>query len=122
MNTKDTEHFKQKLLAEKAELETELGGIAKKDPSAVGGWEATSGGMEVDSADDNEVADKLEEYEENSGIANQLENQLKEVKAALDRIDKGAYGTCEVCGQPIEADRLEANPSARVSIKHAHAK
>ena len=50
----------------------------------------------------------------------QLENQLNEVNAAIDRIEKGTYGICEKCNQPIEIERLEANPSARVSIKHAH--
>jgi RNA polymerase-binding transcription factor DksA len=76
--------------------------------------------MEVDNADDNEVADKLEELEENAGVVSKLDRQLAEVKAALDRIEKGTYGICETCGKPIEKERLEANPSARISIKHGH--
>lgn len=120
MNTKDLEKFKQKLTEEKAGLEEQLASIARRDPSAVGGWEATTGGMEVDAADENEVADKLEELEGNSGITTQLESQLAEVQAALARIQNGTYGTCEVCGKPIEKERLEANPSARISIKHGH--
>jgi RNA polymerase-binding transcription factor DksA len=76
--------------------------------------------MDIDSADENEVADKLEELEDNSGIIAKLESQLNEVTAALGRIEKGTYGTCEVCGKPIEMERLEANPSARASIKHSH--
>lgn len=120
MNKKDTEKFKKRLLAEKAELEKELGGIGRRSTTTAGGWEATTGDMEVDSADENEVADKLEELEENTGIVNQLDRQLSEIQAALERIDKGTYGLCETCGQPIETERLEANPSARVSIKHSH--
>ncbi len=120
MNKKDLEYFKKKLLAEKASIEGELSGIGKRDPGAAGGWEATSGGMEVDAADENEVADKLEELEENTGISNKLEGQLTEVTAALEKIEKGTYGTCEVCGKPMERERLEANPSARISIKHGH--
>ncbi len=120
MNTRDSEQFKKKLLAEQARLEEELGGIGQKNPQSAGGWEATTGGMEVDSADDNEVADKFEELEENTGIVSKLDGQLGEVKAALERIEKGTYGLCEKCGKPIEKDRLEANPSARISIKHGH--
>lgn len=120
MNKKDTEHFKNKLLAEKKELEEELTEVGQKNPSKGGEWEATAGNIEVDTADENELADKLEEFEGNAGILTQLDNQLNEVKAALDRIDQGKYGVCEVCGQPIEKDRLEANPSARISIKHNH--
>ncbi|MEK7642008.1 MAG: TraR/DksA C4-type zinc finger protein [Patescibacteria group bacterium] len=120
MNKKDTERFKIRLVEEKAELEKELGSIGRKSPGTAGGWEATAGGMEVDSADENEVADKLEELEENSGIVSQLDKQLMEINDALTRIENGTYGTCETCGEPIETDRLEANPSARVSIKHSH--
>ena len=117
MNTKDLEYFKAKLIAEKEQLESELGGIGQKNPQHAGGWEATANGMEVDSADENEVADKFEELEENTGIVNQLENQLSEVKAALDRIEKGTYGTDEESGKPIDKKRLEANPSARTNVK-----
>ncbi|MEK7609921.1 MAG: TraR/DksA C4-type zinc finger protein [Patescibacteria group bacterium] len=120
MSKKSFEQFKNKLITEKSELEKELASISQRVAGNSSVWEATAGGMEVDSADENEVADKLEEIEENSGIVSQLEKQLNEVTGALDRIEKGTYGICEVCGKPIEADRLEANPSARVSIKHAH--
>ncbi len=120
MNTKDLKYFEEKLLAEKNELEEDLAKIAKKDSHTASGWESTAGNIEVDSADENEVADKFEEEEENAIIANQLENQLTEVKAALDRIKTGKFGICETCGKPMEKGRLEANPSARVSIKHDH--
>ncbi len=120
MNTKDLEHYKAKLTSEKAELESELQEVGEKNPTLKEGWEATSKNIEVDSADENEVADKFEEYEGNSGILKQLEGQLTEVNAALDRIAKGTYGICQICGQPIEKDRLEANPSSKISIKHNH--
>ena len=32
-----------------------------------------------------------------------------------DGIEKGTYGICEISGQPIEAERLKANPAARTS-------
>jgi RNA polymerase-binding transcription factor DksA len=120
MNKKELEYFKNKLLAQKTELETELSGIGRKDPSSPGGWEATTGGMEVDNADENEVADKLEELEDNAGIVKQLENELNEVNDALARIENGTYGICEICKKTIEKERLEANLSARTSIKHGH--
>ncbi len=115
MNKKDLEYFKGKLLDEKKELENELNEVAKNEPGQ--GWEATSGEMEVDTADDNEVADKLEEYETNKSVMDKLQKQLSEVDAALDRIEKGTYGICENTHKPIDRDRLEANPSSRVSLK-----
>jgi len=120
MNKKDIEYFKQKLLAEKKVLETDLAGVGQKNPGVAQGWEATSGTIEVDTADDNELADKLEEYEGNVAIVKPLEEQLEQVNDALERINKGTYGMCETCGKPIERERLEANPAAKISIKHGH--
>jgi DnaK suppressor protein len=38
------------------------------------------------------------------------------VLAALDRIRSGEYGTCEHCGEPIHAKRLEAVPWATLCV------
>jgi len=37
--------------------------------------------------------------------------ELDAVRAALDRIKSGAYGLCILCGEPIDPDRLRADPS-----------
>lgn len=42
-----------------------------------------------------------------------------ELVHALARLDGGTYGSCERCGQPIGADRLEARPNARTCISCA---
>ncbi|HVN81263.1 MAG TPA: hypothetical protein VMW38_19900, partial [Terriglobia bacterium] len=34
---------------------------------------------------------------------------LQEVDSALDRINRGSFGLCETCHDPIEAERLLAN-------------
>ena len=47
--------------------------------------------------------------------------QLGEVEAALQRVAEGTYGTCEVCGRPIDPARLEARPTARTCVEHAPA-
>ena len=118
MDKKDIKYFKEKLEKEKILLEEELSTISRVNPDNPSDWEATTTDIEVDPADENEVADKMEELEDNKSILNQLEPQLNEVKAALQRIEDGKYGVCEVSGEPIERERLEANPSARTSIKN----
>jgi len=45
--------------------------------------------------------------------------QIAELDAALARVAEGAYGWCEVCGEPIGAARLEARPAARTCIRCA---
>ncbi len=44
---------------------------------------------------------------------------LEEIDAALVRVDAGSYGTCERCGRPIVAGRLEARPTARTCVSCA---
>ena len=39
-----------------------------------------------------------------------------EVLAALNRIERGTYGVCELTGQPIESERLEVIPWTRYSF------
>jgi DnaK suppressor protein len=41
---------------------------------------------------------------------------LRDVTAALKRIDDGSFGDCERCGEPIADKRLEALPFARFCI------
>lgn len=44
---------------------------------------------------------------------------LREINAALAKIQDGSYGICEGTGKPIGKPRLEAQPWARYSIEHA---
>ncbi len=37
--------------------------------------------------------------------------QLRQIDAAMDRIDNGTYGVCARCHERIAGDRLEANPA-----------
>ena len=45
--------------------------------------------------------------------------ELNQVKGALARLDAGKYGVCEICGEEIEAGRLEALPFATRCKTHA---
>ena len=38
---------------------------------------------------------------------------------ALQKIKAGAYGVCEISGEPIEVERLAANPAARTTLANA---
>jgi RNA polymerase-binding transcription factor DksA len=45
-------------------------------------------------------------------LRSSLEETLKQVEKALGRFDNGTYGTCGVCGGPIDPARLKALPYA----------
>ena len=113
----NTQHYKELLEKEQENLEKELVTVGRKNPENSGDWEAVEK-MDIDTADEEEVADSMTEYENNKGILEQLEARLNEVKTALKKIEDGTYGICEISGQPIEEDRLEANPAARTCKAH----
>jgi DnaK suppressor protein len=45
------------------------------------------------------------------------QNALYEIEQAINRICTGSYGVCEISGEPIEPERLEAIPWTRFSAK-----
>lgn len=57
--------------------------------------------------------------EAEEGISESVEEELAEVDEALRRLDEGTYGRCQACGQPIDAERLQALPAARYCLEDA---
>lgn len=41
---------------------------------------------------------------------------LNKIEEAIEKIDSGNYGTCEVCGEEINVKRLEARPVTTMCI------
>jgi DnaK suppressor protein len=56
------------------------------------------------------------EQEKNISLLEQVEDELLQIEAAFERLDRGTYGTCQVCGRPIGKERLEALPATRFCI------
>jgi len=62
---------------------------------------------------DNHLADTASatyDRELDEGIEEGINATLRQIDAALQRIEDGTYGTCEICGKPIGEDRLRAIP------------
>lgn len=57
------------------------------------------------------------EREKDISILESLEAELADLETALRKLDEGTYGTCEACGKPIPAERLEAVPAARFCLQ-----
>ena len=53
------------------------------------------------------------------GTARELEASLADVERALEKIDDGTYGLCDVCGEPIGDARLEARPWSVLCVRCA---
>jgi len=114
----DIQHYKELLEAEKKTLTDDLGAVAQKGSAGGESWDAVQTDIGEDTADREDVAASLDNFETNDSTTTSLRTQLNEVEWALEKIAKGTYGVCEVGGEQIEEDRLEANPSARTCKKH----
>ena len=56
------------------------------------------------------------EREKNAALIAVLEHKLQDLEAALRSIEKGNYGICDRCGNPIEIERLEVKPDATLCL------
>ena len=54
--------------------------------------------------------------EENSRLASRLDKYIKNLEAALVRIENKTYGVCRVTGQLISKERLRSVPHATLSF------
>ena len=116
----NTQEYKTKLEQEKVLLEQELGTVAVADEHAVGGFAAKEDDFtsEPASLDPVELGTEMESLTRNEAISSELEQRYQSVVAALERIENGTYGVCKVSGEPIETERLDANPAADTCMAH----
>ncbi len=63
-----------------------------------------------------EEASQSFELEKRLALEKQVKDNLADVERALEKFDKGTYGRCDVCGQPIDPARLEALPYATLCL------
>lgn len=93
-----------RLLNERAKIEEELGNLRELMQAEVD--------VEPDEGDA-----EIFEREKNAALIAVLERKIQDIDSALRSIEKGQYGICERCGNPIEAGRLEVKPDATLCVK-----
>jgi DnaK suppressor protein len=57
------------------------------------------------------------EMEKTVSLLEQVDDELQEIEAAAQRLERGTYGTCQACGRPIGNARLEAMPATRFCVE-----
>jgi len=108
MTRAELNRFKQILEAKQAEL---AGVLRRRDEIAI---EKSADAIdEVQRAAERELAIRNLDRES---------NLLREVRAALRRIDEGSFGICAHCDDPISPKRLAAVPWASLCIRCQEAK
>lgn len=119
MNKKLVNQLKEKLEKEKIAIEQQLKSFAKKDTKLKDDWDTRFPKWNGDSGSSalETAADQVEEYSNLLSLEYNLENQLKGINSALEKINKGKYGKCENCGKEIKKERLKIFPAARHCLK-----
>jgi DnaK suppressor protein len=103
----DIEHYRKRLLALEKDLRERIG-------REVVNARATSDDQSAPG--DRGVVEELKDA--SFALVDTDWGRLKEVEAALERIDDGSFGTCVVDSGPIEQKRLDAVPWTRYCVKH----
>src|SRR4051812_5471250 len=110
----DETQARERLEAERQRVEGLIAGVQNE---GIGESESEQSGELADY--DQHPADNASdtfEREKDLAILEQLEGELAEIEAALQRLDEGTYGIDEQTGRPINPERLEAIPTARTNI------
>ncbi len=106
MNEKQTQYFRKKLLDWKEEILRES--------------KETLNHLQEDSQKEPDIADRASSETDWSIELRTRDRQRKlitKIDAAIERIEKGEYGYCEVTGEPINLKRLDARPIAMMTLE-----
>jgi|SRR5687768_15826321 RNA polymerase-binding transcription factor DksA len=117
----DAEHARQLIQSERERLQ---GLVREREAEGIGTQSESDQISELSSLDQHQgdIGTETFEREKDFSLLEQLEAELGDLDAALRKVEEGTYGTCEICGKEITADRLEALPGARTCIEHAGAR
>ncbi|MEM9705640.1 MAG: RNA polymerase-binding protein DksA [Pseudomonadota bacterium] len=106
MNERQQKYFKNKLLTWRNEILEQ-----SKD---------TLDGLQSDNLQLPDIADRASSETDKALELRTRDRQRKlisKIDAALRRLDTGEYGYCEETGEPISLKRLEARPTANLSLE-----
>lgn len=113
----DKKKIKEKLEKERDVLLEQMKDMGKLN-NETGEWEAIPEELEFPQSDENDKADRFEDFETRSSMMKTLEPRLTNILKALKGLNRDSFGKCEVCKKDIEMSRLEVNPAARTCKKH----
>ena len=115
LRAKDLEQFKKLLLEKRCLL---VGDVSALERAALKQNRQDASGdlskMPLDMAD---IGSDNYEQEFTLGLIENEQATLREIDEALERIEKGEYGKCRQCGNPIVKTRLKAKPHATLCIE-----
>lgn len=104
----DTDRFRDLLLEER-----------RRVTAAIANLRLENAGAQIEEVPETGLADTATvtvDREVDYSLEEHSAQVLRDIDAALERIQAGTYGRCERCGNPIGEERLEARPYATLCI------
>ncbi|MFZ7944050.1 yteA family sporulation protein [Neobacillus sp. 19] len=118
LSTQQLAELRIQLLQEKSEVEERL---EQNDHFGLERGHAHESMGELSSYDNHPADEATELYEREKDIAlnEHVETQLGNINRALEAMENGTYGKCDVCGKEIPLERLQAIPNTTFCIEHS---
>jgi DnaK suppressor protein len=113
ITAKQQDVFRTRLNQERARIQGDLDNLDAEIATLGMGQQTEGGGAGNHLADD---ATDIAEQERDLALIGTLQERMREVDRALERLEAGTYGICDRCGQPIAPERLEARPFATLCV------
>lgn len=116
LNKTQLKEFRDMLIAKRAEA---AGDVQSMEREALGGGSGSLSNLPQHMADQG-----TDTFDQSMALSMAASKRtiLRDIDAALQRIEDNTYGICEILGKPIEVQRLQAEPWTRYSIEGARHK
>jgi len=115
--TEDLEPYRQALLNLRARLRGDLDQLT--DEALHRNGAESSGNLSNMPLHMADVGTENYDQEFTLGLIENEQGTLEQINGALDRIERGTYGLCSECGEPIAKPRLQALPYTPYCIEDA---
>ena len=106
----DPDRVRELLAAERQRIERELAGLGREE-----------GEPQDEDIEEGDQATDLYQDELDESRGSDLRDQLAAVERAEERLTAGTYGLSVQSGEPIPDDRLEARPTAELTVEEERA-
>jgi DnaK suppressor protein len=107
----DPDRARELLAAERLRIERELAGLGRRN-----------GEPEDEDIEEGDQATDLYQDELDDSRGRDLRDQLEAVERAEARLEAGTYGLSVRSGEPIPDERLEARPTAELTVEEERAR
>jgi RNA polymerase-binding protein DksA len=109
----DIDHFRSLLLEERARLEGELEGLRSRSTDVEGSLPDEGESGDEDTAD---LAAAMMDKEIDLSVEDEVMDLLNAIDHALEKMEEGTYGICDISGEAIPKSRLELIPWASLTV------